>query len=335
VAGTNHPSSDTSRPAVETRRLTRVYKTRRDVTTALENVDLRVGQGELFGVLGPNGAGKTTLIKILVTLLLPTSGEALVDGLDVVRDYKHLRSRISMVSGGEQAGYGILKVREQLWMFSQFYGMNSKAARRRIDELLERLGLAEAANKQITGLSSGMRQKMNLIRGLMTDPRVLFLDEPTVALDVGAARDVRSEVQRWMREDPTRTVILTTHYMQEADELCDRVAIVNRGRIVAEGAPRALKESVDEDVIVDLQLEPGTPLLEVLRAIEGVGAASVREEDGVDRFSLLLADDAILPRVMTTVESAGRRVSGLVRRQPTLEDAFVKLVGRSMTEEEA
>src|SRR5205823_3000532 len=109
----------------------------------------------------------------------------------------------------------------------------------RIDELLERLGLAEAANKQITSLSSGMRQKMNLIRGLMTDPRVLFLDEPTVALDVGAARDVRSEVQRWMREDPTRTVILTTHYMQEADELCDRVAIVNRGRIVAEGAPRA------------------------------------------------------------------------------------------------
>ena len=165
-----------------------------------------------------------------------------MDGIDVVKDYKRLRSRIAMVSGGEQAGYGILKVREQLWMFSQFYGMDSKAARRRIDELLERLGLADAANKQITGLSSGMRQKMNLVRGLMTDPRVLFLDEPTVALDVGAARDVRAEVKRWMAEDPTRTVILTTHYMQEADELCDRVAIVNRGRIVAEGAPRALKQ---------------------------------------------------------------------------------------------
>jgi ABC-2 type transport system ATP-binding protein len=180
-----------------------------------------------------------------------------------------------------------------------------------------------------------MRQKMNLVRGLMTDPRVLFLDEPTVALDVGAARDVRAEVKRWMAEDPTRTVILTTHYMQEADELCDRVAIVNRGRIVAEGAPRALKQSVDEDVIIDLQLDPGTPVLDRLRAIEGVGAASVREEDGVDRFSLMLADDGVLPRVMTTVEEAGRHVSGLVRRQPTLEDAFVKLVGRSMTEEEA
>jgi ABC-2 type transport system ATP-binding protein len=335
MSGNHHPSSDPSRLAVETRRLTRVYKTRREITTALQDVDLQVGQGELFGILGPNGAGKTTMIKILVTLLLPTAGQAFVDGLDVVKDYKRLRSRIAMVSGGENAGYGILKVREQLWMFSQFYGMESKVARRRIDELLERLGLADAANKQITSLSSGMRQKMNLVRGLMTDPRVVFLDEPTVALDVGAARDVRSEVRRWMAEDPTRTVILTTHYMQEADELCDRVAIVNRGRIVAEGTPRALKASVDEDVIVDLQLDPGTPLLDRLRAIEGVGAASVTEEDGVDRFSLLLADDGVLPQVMTAVETAGRRVGGLVRRQPTLEDAFVKLVGRSMTEEEA
>jgi ABC-2 type transport system ATP-binding protein len=335
VSGTNHHPNDPSRLAVETRRLTRVYKTRREETTALQNVNLKVGEGDLFGVLGPNGAGKTTLIKILVTLLLPTSGEAYVDGLDVVKDYKRLRSRIAMVSGGEQAGYGVLKVREQLWMFSQFYGMNSKAARARINELLDRLGLADAANKRITSLSSGMRQKMNLIRGLMTDPRVLFLDEPTVALDVSAARDVRSEVRRWMAEDPTRTVILTTHYMQEADDLCDRIAIVNRGQIVAEGTPRALKASVDEDVIVDLQLDPGTPVLDQLRAVEGVGAASVREEDGVDRFSLLLSDDGVLPRVMTTVEGAGRRVSGLVRRQPTLEDAFVKLVGRSMTEEEA
>src|SRR5205085_5470011 len=130
VAGAHHPSSDTSRPAVETRRLTRVYKTRRDVTTALENVDLKVAQGELFGVLGPNGAGKTTLIKILVTLLLPTSGQAWVDGLDVVKDYRALRHRISMVSGGENAGYGLLRVREQLWLFSQLYGMSSSAARR-------------------------------------------------------------------------------------------------------------------------------------------------------------------------------------------------------------
>jgi ABC-2 type transport system ATP-binding protein len=213
--------------------------------------------------------------------------------------------------------------------------MATKPALARIDELLERLHLTEAADRQISGLSSGMRQKMNLVRGLMTDPRVLFLDEPTVALDVGAARDLREEVQRWMREDPTRTVILTTHYMQEADELCDRIAIVNRGRIIAEGRPEELKRMVQEDVIVDLQLAAGGErVLDGLRAVDGVSAAQLQETDGRDIFTLLLEDDAALPRVMTTVERSSRRVIGLNKREPTLEDAFVKLVGRSMTEEE-
>ena len=331
---TEHQPATSSRLAVETRDLGRVYRTRNETVTALHSVDLRVREGELYGVLGPNGAGKTTLIKILVTLLLPSTGTARVDGLDVVRDYRRLRPRISIVSGGENAGYGILRVREQLWMFSQFYGIPSRVAYRRIDELLERLNLADAANRQISGLSSGMRQKMNLVRGLMTDPRVLFLDEPTVALDVGAARDLREEVSRWMAEDPTRTVILTTHYMQEADDLCDRIAIVNRGQVVIEGTPATLKLEVQRDVVVDLQLEPGDPVLDRLRAVDGVGAASVREEDGVDRFSLLLADDAALTNVISAVERSGRRVTGLAKRQPTLEDAFVKLVGRGMEEEE-
>jgi ABC-2 type transport system ATP-binding protein len=322
-------------PAVETQALGRVYKSRSETVTALAGVDLRVGAGELFGVLGPNGAGKTTLIKILVTLLLPSSGSAKVAGLDVVKEYRRLRPLISMVSGGENAGYGLLRVREQLWMFSQFYGMPRRPALARIDELLERLGLADAANREIKGLSSGMRQKMNLVRGLMTDPRVLFLDEPTVALDVGAARDLRDEVRRWMAEDRSRTVILTTHYMQEADDLCDRIAIVNRGRIVAEGRPAELKAQVREDVIVDLRLAPGERLLDDLRSVEGVAGASVLEEDGTDRFTLLLLDDAVLSRVMNTVERRGRRVMALSKREPTLEDAFVKLVGRSMREEEA
>jgi ABC-2 type transport system ATP-binding protein len=274
------------------------------------------------------------MIKILVTLLLPSSGEAYVDGLDVVHQFRELRHRIAMVSGGENVGFGMLKVKEQLWMFSQFYGMPSGAARRRIDELLERLGLAEAANRLVSALSSGMRQKMNLIRGLMTDPRILFLDEPTVALDVGAARDVRNEVRRWMAEDPTRTVILTTHYMMEADELCDRVAIVNRGRIVAEGTPAELKQRVQQNAIVDLQLSPGNRLLDALRGVDGVVAVSVLEQDGMDRFSLLLANDAALGGVMRIVETSGRQIRGVQKREPTLEDAFVKLVGRGMAEEE-
>jgi ABC-2 type transport system ATP-binding protein len=320
--------------AVETRALRRVYRSRNQEVIALDGVDLQVRRGERFGVLGPNGAGKTTMIKILVTLLLPSSGEAFVDGLDVVRQFRELRHRIAMVSGGENVGFGMLKVKEQLWMFSQFYGMPSKPAKRRIGELLERLGLSEAADRRVSALSSGMRQKMNLIRGLITDPRILFLDEPTVALDVGAARDVRDEVRRWMAEDPSRTVILTTHYMMEADELCDRVAIVNRGRIVAQGTPAELKQQVQQDAIVDLQLSPGTRLLDALRAVDGVAAASVAEQDGIDRFSLQLSSDAALGGVMRVVEGSGRQIRGVQKREPTLEDAFVKLVGRGMAEEE-
>ena len=320
--------------AVETKALRRVYRSRSQEVVALDGVDVHVRRGERFGVLGPNGAGKTTLIKILVTLLLPSSGEAFVDGLDVVRQFRELRHRIAMVSGGENVGFGMLTVREQLWMFSQFYGMPSQPARRHIDELLERLGLSDAGNRRISTLSSGMRQKMNLIRGLITNPRILFLDEPTVALDVGAARDVRDEIRRWMAEDPTRTVILTTHYMMEADELCDRVAIVNRGRIVAQGTPAELKQQVQQEGIVDLQLSPGGRLLDALRSIEGVVGASVLEQDGIDRFSLLLSSDAALTGVMRIVEGSGRRIHGVQKREATLEDAFVKLVGRSMAEEE-
>jgi ABC-2 type transport system ATP-binding protein len=180
-----------------------------------------------------------------------------------------------------------------------------------------------------------MRQKMNLIRGLVTDPRILFLDEPTVALDVGAARDVRREVRRWVREDPTRTVILTTHYMNEADDLCDRLAIVNHGRIVAQGTPTSLKQQVQQDVIVDLQLTPGRDLLAELRRLDGVTAATVTQQDGADRFSLLLADDAVLTPVLGMIAGSRREVLGLQKRDPSLEDAFVKLVGRGMAEEEA
>ena len=321
--------------AVETRRLRRIYRARGDNVVALDGVDLQVRPGELYGVLGPNGAGKTTLIKILVTLLLPSAGEAFVDGLDVVKDYRRLRHRIAMVSGGESSGYGLLKVREQLWLFSQLYGISSRVARDRIDELLQRLGLAEAANRKVAALSSGMRQKMNLIRGLITNPRILFLDEPTVALDVGAASDVRSEIRRWMAEDPERTVILTTHNMVEADQLCDRIAIVNRGRIVADGPPVGIKQQVRQEVVIDLQLGPGSRLLDGLRELDGVVAASVDEQDGTDRFSLLLADDSVLARVLALVERERRSVRGLQKREPTLEDAFVKLVGHGMAEEEA
>src|SRR3990170_2870629 len=215
--------------AIQTEALGRIYKIRGGKKkepkqlVALEDVNLQIQRGELFGLLGPDGAGKTTVIKILTTLLAPSSGRASVVGLDVVRDAHQVRPRINMVSGGEASGYGLLTVRENLWMFSQFYGIPSKDANRRIEELLAQVGLSDRINTKSSDLSTGLRQKMNIVRGFMTDPEVLFLDEPTLGLDVEASRDVRAFIRDWMLQRPGSTVLLTTHYMVEADELCDRV----------------------------------------------------------------------------------------------------------------
>ncbi len=206
-------------PAVEISALARVFKAGRGggEVVALAGVDLRIERGEIFGLRGPNGAGKTTCIKILTTLLFPTGGVAKVAGFDVVAQAAEVQRRINLVSGGESSGYGILTVRECLWMFSQFDGVPTREA----------------------------RQRMNFVRGFVSDPEVLFLDEPTLGMDVNAARRLREFVGAWVRERPGRTVLLTTHYVAEADELCDRIAIVDRGRVLAAAQARRVAGLAD------------------------------------------------------------------------------------------
>ncbi|HUS17995.1 MAG TPA: ABC transporter ATP-binding protein, partial [Chloroflexia bacterium] len=255
------PAQPPARPlAIQTENVSRIYKLPRDkgvkgtppkMLTALGGVTLEVQQGELFGLLGPNGAGKTTLIKILTTLLAPSGGVCRVDGLDVVTQSDEVRRRINMVSGGETSGYGILTVRENLWMFSQFYGVPSREANARIDKLLKTVEMEDKRDARVSSLSTGQRQRMNFCRGFVTDPRVLFLDEPTLGLDVHAARVVRDFTQSWMREDPTRTVLLTTHYMAEADSLCDRIAIIDHGAVLACDTPANLKRRLQKQPIFE------------------------------------------------------------------------------------
>ena len=195
--------------AIETENLGRIYKIRgskkekkiRKELVALQDVNIQIEQGELFGLLGPNGAGKTTLIKILVTLLAPTSGWARVAGQDVTREPQKVRPLINMVSGGESSGYGLLTVRENLWMFSQFYGLPSKEANQRIEQLMTMVGMADRLHTKSSDLSTGLRQKMNIVRGFLTDPEILFLDEPTLGLDVGASRDVRKFIREWLKAE--------------------------------------------------------------------------------------------------------------------------------------
>lgn len=329
--------------AIETEKLGRIYKIRgnkkekqiRKELVALQDVNIQIEQGELFGLLGPNGAGKTTLIKILVTLLAPTSGRARVAGFDVANTPQLVRPRINMVSGGESSGYGLLTVRENLWMFAQFYGLSSQEANQRIKELLEMVGMSDRIQTKSSDLSTGLRQKMNIVRGFLTDPEVLFLDEPTLGLDVGAARDVRRFIRQWLNTDGSRTLLLTTHYMVEADELCDRVAIINKGHVLACDTPSALKHRLQQDALFEIETSPLNGLsAEVLVSLPEVRKATLSERDGGARLNLTLVEEAALAGVINVLSQKNVRILKLSKHEPTLEDVFVDLVGRSMEEME-
>jgi ABC-2 type transport system ATP-binding protein len=329
--------------AIETKDLGRVYKIRgnkkerqvRKELVALDHVNLTVQRGELFGLLGPNGAGKTTLIKILTTLLAPTSGWARVATHDVVKDPHEVRTRINMVSGGEASGYGLLTVRENLWMFSQFYGMPSGEANRRIAELLKMVGLEDRLHTKSSDLSTGLRQKMNIVRGFLTDPEVLFLDEPTLGLDVGASRDVRKLIRDWLDANRSRTLLLTTHYMVEAEELCDRVAIINKGRVLACDTPANLKRNLKRDAIFEIETSPlnGLSSNVLIDQPEVTKAALTQTETGA-KLQLILKEEAALASIINLITQKNIKILRLSKREPTLEDVFMELVGQRMEDVE-
>ncbi len=246
-----------------------------------------------------------------------------------------VRPLINMVSGGESSGYGLLTVRENLWMFSQFYGIQSKEANKRIKKLLEIVGLKDRMNTRSSDLSTGLRQKMNIVRGFMTDPSVLFLDEPTLGLDVEASRDVRKFVREWVDENPDRAILLTTHYMVEADELCDRVAIINHGRVLACDTPSQLKHDLQKNAIFEIDVDSHNTLDKgVLKKINGVQSVSSKQKSGIIQLEIILKEEAVLAEVIASLTGQYVRIQSLQKRVPTLEDVFVKLVGKRMEEEE-
>jgi ABC-2 type transport system ATP-binding protein len=334
----DQPAREAGAPplAIDVRGVRRVYNVKPKPVVALDGVDLEVEPGEFFGLLGPNGAGKTTLIKILTTLLLPSEGSARIFGFDVARQTKQIRRIMNMVAGGEQSGYGILTVREQLWMFSQFYGLPTRDGWRRVDELIDAVGMEEQREQRVSTLSTGQRQRMNFARGLLNDPWIFFLDEPTLGLDVAAARAVRELVLAWKAAVPGRTVLLTTHYMQEADELCDRIAIVDHGRILALGSPDELKRRVQRESVFRLELDRLDGGVGVLRRLPGVVSAAQAAGDQAEgrgerrtvEVNLVLVDDGALGGVVGALGGLGAQILALRKSEPSLEDVFVELVGR-------
>src|SRR5258707_5493876 len=244
---------------IEAIELSRTYRTsagtlrRRPLEVeAVRGISFEVAEGELFGLLGPNGAGKTTTIKMLITLLLPTAGEARVLGYDVVKDAREVRKRIGYVFGGERGLYERLSALDNLRYFAELYAVPPREQRPRIDELLELVGLKGRERERVEGYSRGMRQRLHIARGLLHRPEVLFLDEPSIGIDPVGARELRQTVKALV--ELGTTVLLTTHYMFEADELCHRIAVISGGRILAEGTPEQLKQRVSLGNVVEIEV---------------------------------------------------------------------------------
>ena len=303
------------------------FRRTRVQTIGLNGIDLAIHRGELYGLLGPNGAGKTTTVKILTTLLLPDSGAARVLGLDVVKQTDALRRRIGFVFGGERGLYWRLSGLDNLRYFADLYRIPADVSRRRIPELIERLGLSGRERDKVEVYSRGMKQRLHLARGLLNDPEVLFLDEPTIGLDPVGARELRVLVRELA--DAGKTIFLTTHYMFEADSICDRIAVINKGRLVAEGTPASIKRLVEDQGVVEVEVAGiSSDHLTGLRSLPGVTSVSVGERELAQVVTVRCASPTDLMTQLGVVFT-GIKLQKVSSREPTLEDAYVQLIAQS------
>jgi ABC-2 type transport system ATP-binding protein len=320
-------------PAIEVEGLVKVYA---GGTRALDGIDLAVQRGEFFALLGPNGAGKTTAIRILTTLLRPTSGRALVLGIDVVERPGDVRRRIGFAMQ-TVALEGLATGRENLELMGRLHRVPSAALRGRVDDLLELMGLSAVAGKLAGTYSGGMRRRLDLASALVHRPDVLFLDEPTEGLDPQSRAALWDELLRINREGTT--MLLTTHYMEEADRLCGRLAIIDEGRIVVSGSPAELKRSIGADTVT-LGLEgSGGSMTEaqdaVVRQLEGFAPLQgfERTEDGL-RLAVVGAATAV-PDLLRHLDGGGIKVAALSMQHPSLDDVFLRYTGRHIRDEAA
>jgi len=318
---------------IEAHDLRRTYKTTTGVirrkplsVEAVRGISFAVEQGELFGLLGPNGAGKTTTIKMLITLLLPTGGTARVLGHDVEREPREVRKRIGYVFGGDRGLYERLSALDNLRYFAELYGVSGRAQKARIAEVLELVGLTGREKERVEGYSRGMRQRLHIARGILHDPEVVFLDEPTLGVDPVGARELRATISELVRGG--KTVLLTTHYMFEADTLCDRIAVIAKGLIVGEGTPAQLKRGVADGRVTEVEVFGiDEQAVDRVRALEGVTAVAVEEQDQKQLLVVQTSGERELTQVLLA-ELEGASVGRVSSREPTLEDAYVALVTR-------
>jgi ABC-2 type transport system ATP-binding protein len=316
-------------PAIEAHGLVKVYRSRKSEVRALDGVDLEVREGTVLGLLGPNGAGKTTTVRILATLLRPTAGEARVAGFDVLREAQAVRRAIGL-SGQYAAVDENLTGRENLWMFGRLYHLSNAEARKRADELLERFQLDDAAERVAKTYSGGMRRRLDLAAALIGRPRLLFLDEPTTGLDPRSRLGMWEVIRAQVREGGT--LLLTTQYLEEADELATEIAVVDRGKIIARGTSDQLKAQVGGERIEVVVHDPAE-LARAAQLLAPDGSGTIEEH--MRRLTIAAHGGAgHLVQVVRTLADARIQVDDIALRRPTLDDVFLMLTGHAAEEKE-
>ncbi|MEV4951674.1 MULTISPECIES: ATP-binding cassette domain-containing protein [Paenarthrobacter] len=317
---------------IHTNKLTKTFTVKKETVEAVKGVDIDVAPGELVAFLGPNGAGKSTTLRMLTTLLKPTSGSATVAGVDVAKDPAGVRARIGYIGQGNGGGHSY-RVIDELIMQGRFYGMNTTDAKARAETLMASLDLSELAKRTVIKLSGGQRRRMDVALGLMHSPGLLFLDEPSTGMDPQNRANLWEHIMR-MREEHGTTIVLTTHYMDEADSMSERVIVIDHGTIIADDTASRLKANLAGDL---LAVEVAAGSASEVRGLLGRAAAEGDMEenayDGVVRFRLRLAQGAQLaPGLLKEMHDAGAPAQSLELKPPTLDDVFLELTGRSLRE---
>ncbi len=300
--------------------------------TAVNGVDLEIRRGEIFGLLGPNGAGKSTTIRMLCTLLEPTSGTARVNGFDVVTQANQVRRNLGTVLAGERSIYWKLSGRENLQYFAALYHIPPTVAKKRVEELIERMEIKDRANELVEKYSTGMRQRIAIAKALLARPPILLLDEPTLGLDPQAARNLRELIAQLKQEG--HTILLTTHYMEEADQLSDRIGIIDTGKVIALDTPEGLKRRIDQKEVIRLELTGWhDDLGDKLKSITGIESLTSHQKGEADLWEVnLQAQNSrhALPRIVESLSGNGTRLVNMNIVKPSLEDVFIHLTGKAL-----
>jgi len=291
---------------------------------ALENLSFTVKAGTVFGLLGPNGAGKTTTVRILSTLLTPTAGQAKVFSFDVVSQLSEVRKRIGLILGGDRGFYGPLNGIDNLKYFAAISHLDRSNVKKRIDEVIELVGLTAAGQQPVNQYSRGMKQRLHVARGLLTDPQLLFMDEPTIGIDPAGAKELRDLIPKLVERG--KTILLTTHYMQEADQLCNQITLINEGRIVAEGTPSQIKKSFGKISIIEVIVKWGAvDTVQKLAGIEGVNRVELSSDGVVQRLTIQVIAGVEVKEKISAV-FGNDNIESMISRDPTLEEAYLSII---------